>query len=207
MDLGSAFEFFLEIVAKSFQDFDEQGVSGSGSTASTASTNDTPRLRRRLQNRDRNLSFNQLNYGSKNQHLNSSILPKNKKRTKRQLISLSGSLTDHASIQRRHFMKFSAFRVRLWYGFSPANIVKMVIYCLSWLVKLFCDLVVLRRIKNTQKIQKWEVSLLKYHRKIHFLVFNLIIVEMAYFGTRTILHLELARRLWWPLGILSLCFV
>jgi hypothetical protein len=44
--------------------------------------------------------------------------------------------------------------------------------------------------KNNQIIDPKKIKLIKIFRKVHFVLFNLVILDVAYIGNRTLFHVK-----------------
>jgi hypothetical protein len=97
-------------------------------------------------------------------------------------------------------------------GFSFGNLMKEIkiwLYLVSWIVKLFM-LKYLNSLKNvkffTQKMLE-RVKKVHIFRKIHFVLFNLVIIEIAFTGTRTLIHCKFVRFLAYHLFVTAVSYL
>lgn len=103
-----------------------------------------------------------------------------------------------------HQGKFSRFGVIKKITSKPMILVKILIYMLSWIVKYYLELFmkpnIMEEIKfskddenDEKKILKFEgkLRLFNVQKKVHFTLYNVAILNIAYFGTRNLLFLKL----------------
>ena len=67
------------------------------------------------------------------------------------------------------------------------NELKYWVYVLSWAIKLY-SLYLVAKIKKKEIVSEWHIKFLNITKKLHFLFFNLVVVDVAFICTRTILH-------------------
>jgi histone deacetylase complex regulatory component SIN3 len=67
---------------------------------------------------------------------------------------------------------------------------KYWVYFISWFIKIGAW-VLIKSANSRQKITDGQVKFIGIQRKIHFVLFNLISIDVAFIGTRTILHLDI----------------
>ena len=74
---------------------------------------------------------------------------------------------------------------------------KYWVYMISWIIKLFI-LNIIANMKSKRLISVKTLKTIKkinLHRKIHFLLFNLVAIDIAFTGTRSLLHLKINKAL------------
>lgn len=69
---------------------------------------------------------------------------------------------------------------------------KYYVYLLSWAIKFYFYLKI-RQMKSTKVINTFIVGKLELQRKIHFLVYNINVVDISFVGTRALLHSKYSR--------------
>lgn len=88
------------------------------------------------------------------------------------------------------------------------NEIKYWIYLFSWLGKLTIY-VIIKFIKERKKIDKKAlrlVSIIMIWRKVHFLLFNLVVIDVAFTGTRTLLHVKIKREIAYEYFLTAFCY-
>jgi hypothetical protein len=67
--------------------------------------------------------------------------------------------------------------------------IKFWIYLASWLIKIYI-LFRIPEIRNSKTFKLGEIKFINITRKIHFLLFNLTIIDVFYTGTRGLFHIK-----------------
>jgi hypothetical protein len=70
--------------------------------------------------------------------------------------------------------------------------VKYWVYIVSWMIKLW-SFQMLAKFKRQHFINLKMFKFINIHRKIHFLLFNLCVIDIAFTGTRTFVHMRVVR--------------
>ena len=98
------------------------------------------------------------------------------------------------SIKRESGFNFSAFLDELKYW----------LYIVSWLNKIIAGYLVTKS-KEWDEISVGFFNYVTFSQKIHFVIFNLVSVDVVFIGTRTILHTKLVRQIgfYWIWTILA----
>lgn len=60
-------------------------------------------------------------------------------------------------------------------------------YLISWILKI-TSICIIAGFKQSRTIVANKVKFIKIQRKLHFILFNINILDMVYFGTRSIFH-------------------
>ncbi len=69
---------------------------------------------------------------------------------------------------------------------------KLLIYMLSFLIKLIYIYKIYQH-KENKYVTEGFIKAVQMTRKIHFLLFNLIVLDVAFIGTRTVLHAKIIK--------------
>lgn len=83
---------------------------------------------------------------------------------------------------------------------------KYWIYLISWMVKIGVYFLI-NKINSKQTITKGQMTFISLHRKIHFVLFNLVSIDVAFIGTRTLLHLSIQGRLGFQIFLTGVIYV
>ena len=84
--------------------------------------------------------------------------------------------------------------------------IKYWFYFVSWIWK-FVSMLMIMYIRHTKRISVNAIKVIRMQRKIHFLVFNLIIVDIAFFGTRTLTQMTVTKEIAFQLVTTFLSFI
>lgn len=82
---------------------------------------------------------------------------------------------------------------------------KIFFYLISWMLKFIAWRMV-KNFKKTKKIGKYQVKFIQFQRKIHFVLFNITIIDVAYYGTRSLIHTEANQSNSFNLLLIALCY-
>lgn len=93
-------------------------------------------------------------------------------------------------IERGTMSKFTRRRVILKFSAKILLLLKISIYLVSWTFKIFMRVIAIPAIVAKKNLSMLKAFGIKYHRKVHFLCYNLIVIDLAYFGSRTVLHIK-----------------
>ena len=75
----------------------------------------------------------------------------------------------------------------------------------SWLLRIVSN-IIFWWMRNRRFVKPWLLSLVRLQRKLHFVVFNSTVLDILFYGTRTILHSKQGLIPWtWMLSVA--CFV
>ena len=78
---------------------------------------------------------------------------------------------------------------------------KVALYIFSYALKLL-DYFFTKKMRKQKKVIKYQCSFIYYHQKVHFIVFNMWVVDMSFFSMRDIMYLNSAYDLKSFIGII-----
>ena len=106
-----------------------------------------------------------------------------------------GEKTNQNSASRVLAQSLGSFKIKRESGFSFGAFIdelKFWLYILSWLNKVIAMHLVTKS-KEWDEISVGFFNYVTFSQKIHFVLFNLVSVDVVFLGTRTILHTKLVR--------------
>lgn len=102
----------------------------------------------------------------------------------------NSGLTSKDDLEKGTFGKFTQEGVYLNITRNKILVWKILIYLVSWLFKLCVYFYMMPKIQDEKFLSKWNVKIIEFQRKIHFLIYNFLVIDMIYFGSRSLTHLK-----------------
>ena len=106
--------------------------------------------------------------------------------------------------------KLNHYGVKLFYfkrgSTDWISLIKYSIYLISWILKIFSWLV-LDEFRREKYISRGLAKFVIFHRKIHFTLMNLIVVDLSFYGTRQLIHAKLDIKNKWDFYFTGISYI
>ena len=181
IDYGVTLGEFLRLASRSFNDYEDSSDEGSTKTLRILEEN-------RILRREKN---------SKNRE---------KIRNKERRILHKFTSYGEKDSENETNGKLSQEKVILFITQKTINLLKMIAYGLSCIAK-YILLFLFQRMISGRTIQVWLIKALRIHRKIHLSIFNMILIDLIYFGTRGLFNAQLNDKTAPPLSYILFCYI
>ena len=130
--------------------------------------------------------------------------------------STQKAASSRRSLQEKKFIDVEAAYKNGWKGkFEEKGIPMMLIarinqqqlfmFLGSWLLRIIFN-IIFWQMRVKKYVKPWLLSLVRLQRKLHFIIFNSTVLDILFYGTRTILHSKQSSIPWvWILSVI--CFI
>ena len=173
VNFGSNLEEFLDLMSGGNEEEGGQQAEGSAEN----SQNSTKTLRRVLAKLRLGSGVQRLYPG---ENFDSKEIYSEKSQPRRKL-----SITNQESDKRGSRYKFDKYGVSV--TLERTQLIKSTVYIISWYFKLI-GIWIFHKMKKRRQISKLKVYYIFYQRRIHFVLFNISVMDLMFFCTRIILH-------------------
>ena len=102
--------------------------------------------------------------------------------------------------------KLSENNVILFMTNNISNLIKLSAYLISWALKLLFQYM-MEEMARKKEISLGKMKLIWYHRRAHLILFNLLMVDLFYFGTRGIFNSRISVQTIAKISLVFFCYV
>lgn len=108
------------------------------------------------------------------------------KDSNQEIESLTKRRLEETEEEKKSYGKLSKYEIYLNIFSKGFFILKASLYALSWVFKLFIKYFLIEEITDGKLVRENDIKMVKFQRKIHYTLVNLMFSDMFYFGTRSL---------------------